>query len=111
MARRGYPRPVPSQAYALVATFVVISVVLGFVGVRVVARAGGPTALRSYLLPIVAAFLAFYLIGHRLGISVGPEFPLYGFRVALLGDVAIGLGAALVVALVQALLVGRRLVR
>ena len=48
------------------------------------------------------AFGAFYLIGHKLGLSVGPEIGLFGFQVALLGDVAIGFAAALVVALLQA---------
>lgn len=100
----------PPAAYALVITFVAISVVLGFVAVRLLSRAGGPRTLRSYLLPVVAAFGAFYLIGHRLGIGIGPEVTLYGFQVALVGDIAIGFGAALVVALAQALLGGRRLV-
>ena len=61
------------------------------------------------ILPIVAAFGAFYLIGHRLGLAVGPEVSLFGFQVALVGDLAIGFLAALVVALVQAAVVrGRR---
>jgi hypothetical protein len=60
--------------------------------------------------PFVAAFLAFYLIGHRLGIHVGPEIGLYGFRVAIAGDLAIGFAAAVLAALAQAAL-GRSLAR
>lgn len=98
----------PPQAYALVATFMGCSIVLGFLATRLVARIGGPTRRAAYLLPIVAGFAAFYLIGHKLGISVGPEIPLYGFQVALLGDLAIGFAAALLAALLQVALARRR---
>jgi hypothetical protein len=102
----------PPQAYALVALFALSSVVVGWVGVRLVARfVGGSRSRLAFVLPIAAAFLAFYLIGHRLGLAVGPEVSLFGFQVALLGDLALGFAAALVAALVQALVVrvaGRR---
>lgn len=90
------------HAYALVTTFVACSIVLGWVAVRLIARAGGPRGRSAYPLPVVAGFLAFYLIGHKLGISVGPEIGLYGFQVALLGDLSIGLVAALIAAALQA---------
>ena len=54
------------------------------------------------MVPIAAGFGAFYLVGHRLGLSVGPEVSLFGFQVALLGDLAIGLAAALAAAFAQA---------
>ena len=96
----------PPQAYALVATFIACSVVLGWIAVRLAARlAGGPRGPRWYVLPVTAGFLAFYLIGHRLGVHVGPEVMLYGFQVTLVGDLAIGFAAALVAALAQALAV------
>jgi hypothetical protein len=99
----------PPQAYALVTLFVLSSVALGWVAVRLVSRAmDGPRSRIAYVLPMAAAFLAFYLIGHRLGFSVGPEVGLFGFRVALLGDLAIGFAAALAVAVVQALVVRSR---
>ncbi len=99
----------PPQAYALVTTFMACSVVLGWLAVRLVARfADGPRAVRWYLLPVVAGFGAFYLIGHRLGVHLGPEVPLYGFQVNLLGDLAIGFASALVGALLQALAVRSR---
>ena len=95
----------PPQAYALVSLFLLCSVLVGIVAVRVVAIVGGPRGWRAYLLPVVAGFLAFYLVGHRFGISIGPEISLFGFQVALLGDVLIGFIAALLVAVAQALIV------
>ena len=92
----------PPQAYALVTLFALCSVALGVAAVRIVARVGGPRGYAAYVVPVAAGFGAFYLIGHRLGLSVGPEFPLFGFQVALLGDLAIGFAAALAAALVQA---------
>jgi hypothetical protein len=98
----------PPQAYALVVLFLACSVLLGIVAVRVVARAGGPRSRLAYPLPILAAFAALYLVGHRFGIAVGPEIGLFGFQVALLGDLLIGAAAALAVAAVQALFVRAR---
>ena len=93
----------PPQAYLLVTLFAACSAVLGWLAVRLVARLGGPSSRAAWLLPIAGAFLAFYVVGHRLGVAVGPELPLFGFRVARGGEVAIGFAAALVVALVQAI--------
>ncbi len=92
----------PPQAYALVTLFSLCSLVIGILTVRVAARAGGPRHPVAYVLPVMAAFGAFYLVGHRLGISIGPEIGLFGFRVALLGDLAIGFATSIVVALLQA---------
>lgn len=98
----------PTQAWALVALFSVCSVVLGVLAVRVAARAGGPVGRTATGLPAIAAFGAFYVIGHRLGLAVGPEISLFGFQVALFGDLAIGFAAALAVALAQAAVVRAR---
>jgi hypothetical protein len=96
----------PPQAYALVTLFALSSVALGWVAVRLVGRLiAGPRSRWTLVLPIAAAFLAFYLIGHRLGLSIGPEVGLFGFQVALLGDLALGFAAALAVAGAQALVV------
>ena len=97
----------PPQAFALVALFLACSVLLGVVAVRLLARAGGPRGWLAYPLPVLGAFGAFYLIGHRLGIVVGPEIPLFGFQVALVGDLALGFAAALAVATAQALVARR----
>jgi hypothetical protein len=93
----------PPQAYALVALFTLCSIVLGVIAVRLAARAGGPRGWTAYPLPIAAAFGAFYLVGHRFGLSIGPEVSLFGFQVALLGDLALGFTAALAVAAAQLL--------
>ena len=98
----------PTQAWALVALFTLCSIALGVVAVRIAARAGGAVGFAASILPVVAAFGAFYLIGHRLGLAVGPEITLFGFQVALFGDLAIGFAAALVVALAQAAVVRAR---
>jgi hypothetical protein len=102
----------PPQAYALVSLFLVCSVVVGILAVRIVARAGGPRGLLAYALPVIGGFGAFYLVGHRFGLVIGPEISLFGFQVALLGDIAIGFAAALGVAGLQAAVVrmlpGRR---
>ncbi len=89
----------PPQAYALVTLFLACSILArdrwpcASSRARAV-RAGSPRTC----CPIVGGFGAFYLIGHRLGLVVGPEISLFGFQVALLGDLAIGFAAALVVA-------------
>lgn len=101
----------PPQAFGLVALFSLCSVALGVLAVWIVARAGGPAGRGAVGLPTLAAFGAFYLIGHRLGLSVGPEVSLFGFQVALLGDLAIGFVAAMVVALAQAAVVRARRAR
>ena len=99
----------PPQAYALVTLFVGCSILLGIVAQRLVwARIGGPRGWRWTILPVIAAFGAFYVIGHRLGLSVGPEIGLFGFQVALFGDLLIGFAAAIGVALVQAVVVRSR---
>jgi len=95
----------PLSAYALVTLFALCSVGVGWLAVRLVARVGGPTRRMAYLLPVAAGFLAFYLIGHRLGIAIGPEIPLLGFQVALIGDLTIGFAAALAISLPQAIVV------
>jgi hypothetical protein len=102
----------PPAAYALVTLFVGCSVVLGVAATRLARSIGGPRRRLANVVPVLAGFGAFYLIGHRLGLSVGPKIPLFGFQVALLGDVAIGFLAALVAAAAQAVVVrgwrGRR---
>ena len=95
----------PPAAYALVTLFLLCSAAAGVLAVRLAARLGGPTGRAAYVLPVLAGFGAFYLIGHKLGLSVGPEVGLFGFQVAIVGDIAIGFAAALLVALVQAAIV------
>ena len=92
----------PPAAYALVATFAALSVVVG----TIVARVVGPWRRSAAVLPIVGAFLAFYLVGHRLGWAFGPQIRLYGFDVAIVSDLAFATVAATVVAFAQRRLIG-----
>jgi hypothetical protein len=98
----------PAEAYALVATFAVLSLVVG----AVVAHLVGPRIPLRYvplaiLMPAAAAFGALYLVGHRLGWSFGPEIELYGFEVAIVSDLVFAIGAAAVAAVVQRPFVAR----
>lgn len=87
----------PINAYALVATFGVVSIVSGAVAARLV----GPRHPAAAIGPGLAAFGALYLAGHRFGWSVGPTVPLYGFEVALPFDLALAFGTALATAVLQ----------
>jgi hypothetical protein len=94
----------PAAAYALVATFAILSVVVGIVAAWLI----GPRRPLATVLPTVAAFGAFYLVGHRLGWAFGPEIELYGFQVALVSDLVFAGAAAGLAAVAQRLLVRRR---
>ena len=83
--------------YALIGSFVVLSIVSGVIAARVV----GPRRPGAVVLPALAAFGALYLVGHRLFIGIGPEIPLFGFQVAIVSDVAFALAAAFAAALAQ----------
>ncbi len=87
----------PLNAYALVGTFGLISVLAGAVAVRLV----GPRHPAAVVCPSLAAFGLLYVAGHRFGWSVGPTVSLYGFEVALPFEVALALGGALAVAALQ----------
>jgi hypothetical protein len=90
------------RAYAIFFTFLAFSILLGWVAARIARRAAGPTSRAAVVLPILAGFGAFYLIGHKLGIEIGPMVELYGFQVSLFSDLVIGFAAAMITALVQA---------
>jgi hypothetical protein len=106
-----YRDAMPPGAFALVGLFTVSSVVLGVIAWWIARRPplDGPRGLGGVILPSLAAFGAFYLIGHRAGISIGPELGLFGFQVALFGDVLLAAVAALAAAFGQA--AGRRRAR
>jgi hypothetical protein len=96
---------VPAAAFALVGFFAVVALLAGAAAWWIV-RPRRPAAL---LFPVVASFAALYLVGHRLGLSIGPEVTLFGFQVAIAWDVAVAVVAAGVAALLQSwLLRGRR---
>ena len=88
----------PAAAYALLGLFAAISAASGLLASRLMR----PWRWWTPLLPMLASFGALYLVGHRLGLSAGPEVPLFGFRVSLPFDVAVALAAALATAATQA---------
>jgi hypothetical protein len=98
----------PPEAFALVGLFTVLSVIVGVAAWWIARRPplDGPRGPSGAILPSVAAFGAFYLVGHRAGISIGPEIGLFGFQVALFGDVVLAAIAAVAAAIGQA--AGRR---
>ncbi|HEX2765777.1 MAG TPA: hypothetical protein VHR55_03960 [Candidatus Limnocylindria bacterium] len=87
----------PAAAYALLGLFASLSVACGVGAARLV----GPWRPWAPLLPSLSAFGALWLVGHRLGISLGPEVSLFGFRVAIVLDVAVAVLAALAGAILQ----------
>lgn len=93
----------PPAAYALIGSFIVVSLVAGILA----ARAVGPRRPWAVVLPALAAFGALYLVGHRFVIGFGPNVPLFGFQVAIVSDIVFALLAAFAAALVQRLVAGR----
>lgn len=87
----------PVAAFALLAAFGIVSVAAGALAWRVI----GPRRLHALPVPIVAAFVALYLAGHRFGWQIGPMVELFGFDVALVFDLALALVAALLAAIAQ----------
>ena len=88
----------PASAYALLGLFTTIAVACGLVAARVV----GPWRPWTPLLPFLASFGSLWLVGHRLGWNAGPEVTLFGFRVAIVVDVAVAVVAALAAGVLQA---------
>lgn len=89
----------PVAAWALLATFLLISLGAGALAAWVV----GPWRWSGVVLPAAAAVVALYLAGHRLAWSIGPHVRLFGFDVALPFDLALAVVVALAVAWLQVL--------
>ena len=94
----------PASAFALLAFFVVVAIVAG------VGRPGSwvRDGWRPSPCPSWSAFGALYLVGHRLGLELGPTMILFGYQVAIVQDVLVAVAAALVAAAVQRALLARR---
>lgn len=91
---------------ALFLTFTLLDVLLGIVATQLVARlGGGPRRALAHVVPILTGFAALGILGHSMGAHIGPLVPLYGFDVALFGDIGIGFVFALIGALAQAAVV------
>lgn len=83
--------------YALIATFVGLSIATGVLAASTI----GPRRLATVVLPSLAAFSALYLVGHRLGMDVGPTVILFGFEVALPFDIVVAVATAFACAWLQ----------
>ena len=88
----------PSTAYAVVALFAGVAVAAGGLSAWIL----GPRRPWAVLAPTLAAFGALYLIGHRLSVSIGPEVPMFGFRIALPFDASVAVVVALITGAFQA---------
>ena len=80
----------PPQAFAILFMFLGFSVLLAVVAVRLVARLGGPRSWAAYLLPF-GRLRRVLPDRPQAGGLVGPEIGLFGFQVAIFGDLALGL--------------------
>jgi len=84
-------------------TLSAINVVLAIVATQLVARRlGGPRHLLAHIVPILTSLGGSGLLGHQLGVHLGPKVVLYGFEISLYGDVIVAFLFALVGALAQA---------
>ena len=93
----------PINAYALFLTFAVMAVVIGCVTAWVV----GPRRRAAVVVPVLGAFVAMYVIGHRGGIHAGPSVDLFGYQVTLFFDIGVAVLGAAAGAIAQCLVLGR----
>ena len=96
--------PMPLSAYALFLTFAVVAIVTGCVTAWVV----GPRRRAATVVPVLGAFMAMYVIGHRGGIHAGPAVDLFGYQVTLFFDIGVAVLGAAVGAIGQCLVLARR---
>jgi hypothetical protein len=96
--------PMPASAYALLGVFILLSIGVGVGAAWIV----GPRRRPAVVLPILAAFGALYLVGHRSGLQLGPTVDLFGYSVAIVQDVFVAVAAAAVAATLQRVAADRR---
>jgi hypothetical protein len=94
----------PFNAFLLFLFFAAAAVVIG----AAVGWAVGPRRPAVAILPIVAAFGALYVLGHRSGLHLGPTVLLLGFEVNLFWDLGVAVVAAAFAAIAQCAIVSRR---
>ena len=84
-------------------TLSAMNIIVAVLVTQVVARvAGGPRQLLAHVIPILSSLGGSGLLGHQLGVHLGPKMVLYGFEISPVGDIAVAFVGALVGALVQA---------
>ena len=95
--------PAMTPALQLFLTLSLMNVLVAILATQLVARGlGGPRHLLAHVIPILASLGGSGLLGHQLGLHIGPKVTLYGFEISLLGDIALAFVFALIGALVQA---------
>lgn len=90
----------PAAAFSLLLFFTIAAVIVGVGATWIL----GPRRPVAVVIPVLAAFGALYLVGHRSGLAVGPTVQLFGFEVNLLFDLAAAILAAAIAAKAQCLL-------
>ena len=95
----------PAAAFGVLAVFTTAAIIAGLLAWWLV----GSRIPLGPLLPIIAAFAALYVSGHRLQIEVGPSTELFGFQVSLLFDLVLAVLVAVAVALLGRMATGPRL--
>jgi hypothetical protein len=95
---------VPAAAFGVLAVFTTAAIAAGLLAWWLL----GTRMPLGPLLPILAAFGALYVSGHRLHLELGPTTELFGFQVALLFDLALALVVAFGVAALLRLASGPR---
>ena len=84
-------------------TLSLLNILAAILATQIVARRlGGPRHLLAHIVPILVSLGGSGLMGHQLGVHLGPRVVLYGFEISLLGDVSVAFLFALVGALAQA---------
>ena len=94
----------PINAYALFLSFAALAVAIGCVTAWVV----GPRRRAAAVVPVLGAFMAMYVIGHRGGVHAGPSVDLFGYQVTLFFDIGVAVVGAAVGAIAQCLVLSRR---
>jgi hypothetical protein len=92
-----------TPALQLFFTLSAMNVVVAAAATQFVARVlGGPRHLLAHLFPILTSLGGSGLLGHQLGVHLGPKMTLYGFEISPVGDVGVAIVFALLGAVVQA---------
>jgi len=94
----------PAAAFGILLFFIAAAIVIGAAATWLI----GPRRPLAVVVPVLAAFGALYVVGHRSGLAVGPTVDLFGFQVNLLFDLAVASLFAGIAAKAQCLLVTRR---
>jgi disulfide bond formation protein DsbB len=97
----------PASAFALLGLFILLSIGVGIGAAWVF----GPRRRAAVVVPILAAFLALYLLGHKSGLQLGPMVLIFGYSVAIVQDVLAAVAAAGAAALIQRAVLIRRATR